>query len=85
MWSAPIYSEPFLQRAKAECEEGARNKYPGISVWNKISGLIHGQLGELHDVPLFYLLPNLQSRVKAANCPLKKWKTALRSLGKIHA
>jgi tRNA (guanine26-N2/guanine27-N2)-dimethyltransferase len=81
MWGDRLYKESFLEAASLECEADNQAKYPGITSWTKIRGLILAQLDELPDVPLFYTLPRLQCVVRCVNCPLQKWKNVLMSLG----
>lgn len=80
MYLGPLMDETFVDNCLVVLED-EQDKFPGITSWAKIRGLLFGLKSELIDVPLFYTVPGLTSSVKISPPKLKVFAFYLRALG----
>ncbi|KAF4725517.1 tRNA methyltransferase 1 [Perkinsus olseni] len=82
-WTGPLHDASFVSAMLAESSDSQHKseKYPGITAWKKVHGLLTAVSMELPGSPLFCTLDGLMSITRAPNCPLQKFKNTLINLG----
>ncbi|KAF4696099.1 tRNA methyltransferase 1 [Perkinsus olseni] len=82
-WTGPLHDASFVSAMLTESSDSQHKseKYPGITAWKKVHGLLTAVSMELPGSPLFCTLDGLMSITRAPNCPLQKFKNTLINLG----
>lgn len=75
-----LYDGDFVKLCLEACEQGS-SRFPGITTWKKITGILRAIAEETVDVPLHYKLPLLLKSLKMVPMPLRTFRGTLKALG----
>jgi tRNA (guanine26-N2/guanine27-N2)-dimethyltransferase len=80
MYTGPLCEDEFVNSC-LDVIEDEKNKFPGVSSWVKLKGLLYGIKTELKNVPLFYTIPGLTRSFKVSPPKLRVFYHWLKQLG----